>query len=286
MKKFLIPLVAIALSISIQPAEADGPPAADVSCSLSDTGIRYGVSMVFTGTGVSFNSLRYEWDVLVAEGGKNPTLISSYGPRTFHTLTSANALELTYETLLGIAKNDSNASVLFYANSVFSDGISTLTNKTGKGCYVVLADVLKNKNERALALQKAAAEKAAADKAAAEKATTDKVAIDAILQNLQAKNQSIDDLIAKNLLLYPSLKGNLVKYGSARPLIPSPLSQEFTLTNAQDLEKRFDDFVLNLNSMIKQWSKSVTSTITCTKGKIVKKVTGRPAKCPAGYIQK
>ena len=106
------------------------------------------------------------------------------------------------------------------------------------------------------------------------------------MQNLQAKNQSIDDLIAKNLLLYPSLKGNLVKYGSARPLIPSALSQEFTLANAQELEKRFDDFVLNLNAMIKQWSKNVTNTITCTKGKIVKKVTGRPAKCPAGYVLK
>ena len=286
MKKFLVPFIAIALSFSIQPAEADGPPAADVSCSLSDTGIRYGVSMVFTGTGVSFNSLRYEWDVLVAEGGKSPTMISSYGPRTFYTLTSANALELTYETLLGIAKNDSNASVLFYANSVFSDGISTLTNKTGKGCYVVLPDVLKNKSDRASAVQKAAAEKAAAGKAAADKAATDKVAIDVILQNIEVKNQSIDDLIAKNLLLYPSLKGNLVKYGTARPLIPPTISQEFTLANAQELEKRFDDFTSNLNSMIQKWTKGITNTITCAKGKVLKKVTGRPAKCPSGYIQK
>jgi hypothetical protein len=106
------------------------------------------------------------------------------------------------------------------------------------------------------------------------------------LQSLQVKNQAIDDLIAKNLLLYPSLKGNLVKYGSARPLIPSVVTQEFTLVNAQELEKRFDSFTINLEMMVKQWSKNVTNTITCAKGKIVKKVTGRPAKCPAGYIQK
>ena len=281
-----MPLILAALCFTIQPAKADGPPAADVSCSLTDTGVRYGVSMVFTGSGVSFNSLRYEWDVLVAEGGKNPTLISSYGTRTLYTTTSANSLDLTYESLFGIAKNDSNASVLLYANSVFSDGISTLTNKTGKGCYVVLSNVLKNKNDRAAAIQKAAADKAAADKAAVEKAATERAAIDSILQSLQVKNQAIDDLIAKNLLLYPSLKGNLVKYGSARPLIPSVVTQEFTLVNAQELEKRFDSFTINLEMMVKQWSKNVTNTITCAKGKIVKKVTGRPAKCPAGYIQK
>jgi len=279
-------MILLALTFTIQPAKADGPPAADVSCSLTDTGVRYGVSMVFTGSGVSFNSLRYEWDVLVAEAGKNPTLISSYGPRTSYTTTTSNGLELTYETILGIAKNDPNASLLVYANSVFSDGISTLTNKTGKGCYVSLPDVLKNKNDRALVLQKAAADKAAADKAAADKASTEKAAIEQILQSLRVKNQGVDELIAKYSATSPIMKANLFKFGTSRPEIPTSIAQDFNLVSAQDLQVRFDQFMTNLNSFIQNLSKNTSTTITCVKGKVVKKVTGRPAKCPAGFIQK
>jgi len=276
-------MILLALTFTIQAAKADGPPAADVSCSLTDTGVRYGVSMVFTGSGVSFNSLRYEWDVLVAEAGKNPTLISSYGPRTLYTTTTGNGLELTYETILGIAKNDPNASLLVYANSVFSDGISTLTNKTGKGCYVSLPDVLKNKNDRALVLQKAAADKAAADKAAADKAAADKAAIEQILQGLIAKSQAADDLIAKYSEMSPVMKVNLAKFSFSRPTIPVSITPDFTLANAQDLDARFNQFTTNLNAFIQTLSKNTATTISCVKGKVVKKVTAVGPKCPVGY---
>jgi len=283
MRKLALPMILLALTFTIQAAKADGPPAADVSCSLTDTGVRYGVSMVFTGSGVSFNSLRYEWDVLVAEAGKNPTLISSYGPRTLYTTTTGNGLELTYETILGIAKNDPNASLLVYANSVFSDGISTLTNKTGKGCYVSLPDVLKNKNDRALVLQKAAADKAAADKAAADKAAADKAAIEQILQGLIAKSQVADDLIAKYSEMSPIMKVNLAKFSFSRPTIPVSITPDFTLANAQDLDTRFNQFTTNLNAFIQTLSKNTATTITCVKGKVVKKVTAVGPKCPVGY---
>ena len=276
-------MILLALTFTIQAAKADGPPAADVSCSLTDTGVRYGVSMVFTGSGVSFNSLRYEWDVLVAEAGKNPTLISSYGPRTLYTTTTGNGLELTYETILGIAKNDPNASLLVYANSVFSDGISTLTNKTGKGCYVSLPDVLNNKNDRALVLQKAAADKAAADKAAADKAAADKAAIEQILQGLIAKSQAADDLIAKYSEMSPVMKVNLAKFSFSRPTIPVSITPDFTLANAQDLDARFNQFTTNLNAFIQTLSKNTATTISCVKGKVVKKVTAVGPKCPVGY---
>jgi hypothetical protein len=283
MRKLALPMILLALTFTIQAAKADGPPAADVSCSLTDTGVRYGVSMVFTGSGVSFNSLRYEWDVLVAEAGKNPTLISSYGPRTLYTTTTGNGLELTYETILGIAKNDPNASLLVYANSVFSDGISTLTNKTGKGCYVSLPDVLKNKNDRALVLQKAAADKAAADKAAADKAAADKAAIERILQGLIAKSQAADDLIAKYSEMSPVMKVNLAKFSFSRPTIPVSITPDFTLANAQDLDARFNQFTTNLNAFIQTLSKNTATTISCVKGKVVKKVTAVGPKCPVGY---
>ena len=121
MRKILAVLVLGALTLGMNPAHADGPPAANVSCSLTDTGVRYGVSMVFTGTGISFNSLRYEWEYLVAGADKNPTQVSSYGPRTSQSITSSNGLDLTYEALLALAKGDEKASVLMYASSIFSE---------------------------------------------------------------------------------------------------------------------------------------------------------------------
>jgi hypothetical protein len=192
-------------------------------------------------------------------------------------------LELPYETILGIAKNDPNASLLVYANSVFSDGISTLTNKTGKGCYVSLPDVLKNKNDRALVLQKAAADKAAADKAAADKAAADKAAIEQILQGLIAKSQAADDLIAKYSEMSPVMKVNLAKFSFSRPTIPVSITPDFTLANAQDLDARFNQFTTNLNAFIQTLSKNTATTITCVKGKVVKKVTAVGPKCPVGY---
>lgn len=209
------------LGLGVSPARADGPPAANVSCSLTDTGVRYGVSMVFTGSGISFNSLKYEWEYLVAGKDKDPTLVSSYGPRTLHSVTAGNGLDLSYEVLLALAKEDENASILMYASSVFSDGLSVLTNRTGAGCYVELPAVFKNRNQRAeAALAKTVADAyAAADKAA------------------QNANAEITALLEK------------------------------------------------VNKAAAKQSERIIS-ITCVKGKTIKKVKGISPKCPAGFKKK
>lgn len=286
MRKFLIPLIMVLAISGTQAANANGAPAADVTCSLSDTGVRYGVSMVFTGTGISFSSLKYEWEYQIADSGKNPTQLSSYGPRTFHTLTNANALDLTYESMLNLAKNDAGASVLVYASSIFSDGTSTITNRTGKGCYVELPVVLKNKTERVAAVQKAAADKAAADLATSAQAEKEKQVIEAALQNARVAVQSADDLIAKYSTSSPSMKANLTKFANSRPSIPQAIPFGFTAANAAELEQRASAYLTNLNSFIAMLSKNLVNTITCVKGKTTKKVSGKPAKCPSGYKQK
>ena len=286
MKKLLISMLAIALCTGVTPAIADGPPAANVTCSLTDAGVRYGVSMVFSGSGVSFNSLRYEWEYLVAETGKNPTLVSSYGARTSQSITAGNGLELTYEALLALAKNDANASILMYASSIFSDGLSTLTNKTGSGCYVELPVVLKNKNDRAAVVQKAVADKAAADAAAAERAAQDKGNIEKIMQSLRVKNSGVESLIEKYSTMSPSMKANLTKMALSRPKIPDSIEPSFTYQNALELEAKMDSFVANFSSFTQKLLKNESTTISCSKGKVTKKVTGISPKCPAGYKKK
>jgi hypothetical protein len=219
-KLFAIVLVG-ALGLGVSPARADGPPAANVSCSLTDAGVRYGVSMVFTGSGISFNSLKYEWEYLVAGKDKDPTLVSSYGPRTLQSVTAGNGLDLSYEALLALAKDDEKASVLMYASSVFSDGLSVLTNRTGSGCYVELPVVFKNRNEKSeAAIAKAATDAAAASAKAIEEAN--------------AEIKAIEDKANKAAT-----------------------------------------------------KKSVGATsITCVKGKVIKKVKGVSPKCPAGFKKK
>ena len=186
-KLFAIVLVG-ALGLGVSPARADGPPAANVSCSLTDAGVRYGVSMVFTGSGVSFSSLKYEWEYLVAGKDKDPTLVSSYGPRTLQSVTAGNGLDLSYEALLALAKDDEKASVLMYASSVFSDGLSVLTNRTGSGCYVELPVVFKNRNEKSeAAIAKAATDAAAASAKAIEEANAEIKAIEDKVNKAAAK---------------------------------------------------------------------------------------------------
>ena len=283
MRKLFAILLISSLASVASPAQADGPPAANVSCSLTDTGVRYGVSMVFTGGGISFSSLRYEWDYLVAEGGKNPTQTSSYGSRTTHTITAGNGLDLTYETLLSLANNDANAAVLLYANSVFSDGLSTLTNKTGSGCYVQLADVLKNKSEKAEAAERAAVDKAASAGVAAAQAAADKVELEMLMIDLRQKNAAVDEIIQKYSAMSPSMRANVTKMALSRPKIPATTDPSFTIQSARELETKMNEFSKNLNSFIQRMLKNTSVTISCSKGKVMKKVSGINPKCPAGF---
>lgn len=81
----------------------------------------------------------------------------------------------------------------------------------------------------------------------------------------------------------PIMKVNLAKFSFSRPTIPVSITPDFTLANAQDLDTRFNQFTTNLNAFIQTLSKNTATTITCVKGKVVKKVTAVGPKCPVGY---
>lgn len=144
----LFTLVFMLVINSILPAKADNYPPGDVSCSLTSKGVYFSVSISFSGN-TSLNSLSYEWDYSLLLTGRTPENVANYGSRSIFTRTDSNGLEMPYESLLDLAKNDSNATVLVFANTVYTVSNSVITNKNGKGCYVELPVVLKNKIEKA-----------------------------------------------------------------------------------------------------------------------------------------
>ena len=133
------------LNFSARNAFADGYPPGDVSCSFSDNGVNYGVSISFTGTTV-LTSLSYEWEYALLVKGKSPELVSSYGDRKAFKRTGGNGLSLTYNELLSLANNDPNAYILMFANTIYDVGNSSVKNINGKGCYLDLPAVLAHKN--------------------------------------------------------------------------------------------------------------------------------------------
>ncbi len=139
--------------VQIEPIHADGYPPADASCSYSDTGVQYSLSLIFSGTGASFNSLSYDWEYAVLNSG-NPSVISNYGSRKYFKNSNVNVLNLTYAELMSFAGSNSQATIIVFANSVYTVGQSVIRNVTGKGCYVDLPSVknyLDQKNNNATA---------------------------------------------------------------------------------------------------------------------------------------
>ena len=301
MKKSLFALTLAALTFTVPPAEAAGPPAANVDCALIDKGVRYGASLIFTGSTLAFNSLTYDWEYAIATPGSNPQLTSSYGPRGLIERTDGNALVLSYESMLALAKNDPSANIIVFANSIFSDGLSTLVNKTGTGCYVGLPQVLANKE--VAAAQKVADEKAAADKAvkdaAAEaekiaaalakaeeaKKAQDTVAALAKRTDLIMRVTATDiEITMKTVQALSKIGGNkaaLNKFLAGKPKVPS--LDNATLEEIETLATALSSFIASYDKFLTSGVLNPSKTITCAKGKTLKKVTAAKPKCPAGY---
>jgi hypothetical protein len=138
------------------------------------------------------------------------------------------------------------------------------------------------------AADKAAADKAAADKAAADKAAADKAAADKAAQRLL---QDDFDLVMQDyqklLLRIDSLK---VKYprvsllsGIEKKIRSLPIILGNDLSTAKS-NIRSANASLDLSEKV--WKKTQNVTITCVKGKLVKKVTAINPVCPSGYKKK
>jgi hypothetical protein len=274
---------------------------------LSSSGVNFGVSLTFTSGNVVIGNLTYDWDYALLIEGRDPTLVSSYSSRTFFRSTSANSLNLSYEELLTLASKNPASTVLVFASPKNSLPEVSVKNTSGKGCYVELKSVLKNKLEseknaaeaKAIADKAAAEAKAIADKAAADaKAIEDKAAADANrreqLISVLPLRSGIVPLSSSGLPLKVNSTSNLsvFAYNSTNDvceyrngMIRTKKSGRCVIAFSQEGNSEFKPAGnLILDFTIAAVTKK--TTITCIKGKLTKKVTSLAPQCPAGYKKK
>ena len=117
--------------------------------------------------------------------------------------------------------------------------------------------------------------KLAADKAAADKAASE-ARINAAKSKYSELSLEIDRLIKK----YPSKKSEIELYKKKIALF-----ERIDQANIPTVEVNLAGIESKLVAMRSVYSK-IARTITCTKGKVTKKVTDVTPKCPAGYKKK
>ena len=282
-------------------------PPGNVSCSLSSSGVNFGVSISFTSGNFVIGNLTYDWDYAVLITGRDPNLVANYSSRQYFKSTSANALAMSYEELLSLASNNPSATVLVFASpkNVLGDG--SVKNTSGRGCFVELKSVLSNKTES----EKVAAAELKAKQEAEAKATAElkakleadaKVIAQKVLAELLRRDQAIS--------VFPLLKGNtefsasgipisvttssnlaIFSYNSTnsiceykKNLIVTKKSGRCVIAFSQEGNEDFkpaENVVLEFNIVT-----ASKTTITCVKGKLTKKITAVKPVCPAGYKKK
>jgi hypothetical protein len=140
---------------------------------------------------------------------------------------------------------------------------------------------------------KAIADKAAADKAAADKAAADKAAADLkVKQDAEATAASaalkilIDQVVSSKEELGQRIRNLIKKYPSERKFdaLGQYLSKIGAVneSNYRSVEAVIYRVVGDVDAL-EERSLNTRTTITCTKGKLIKKVTAIKPKCPTGY---
>ena len=278
-------------------------PRGDVSCSLTATGVSYGVSMTFTSGNVAIGNLTYDWDYARLNEGKDASVVSNYGSRAFFKNTNANSLSMSYQELLELAGNNANATLIVFASPKNTIGLSTITNRNGKGCYVELPVVLNEVNKRQAEAKSAAELKAkqeAEAKAKAEAEAKAKAEAEAKAKALaEAEAKAKADLAARELAEKPlcdarrreltQIGETLTKFiknnpGRSAEIALTVARLNSALNSSCVAEVTLSDFQREATELMKTSSKK--TTITCVKGKITKKITAVNPKCPAGYKRK
>jgi len=296
-------------------------PPGNVSCSLSSSGVNFGVSISFTSGNFVIGNLTYDWDYAVLITGRDPNLVANYSSRQYFKSTSANALAMSYEELLSLASNNPSATVLVFASpkNVLGDG--SVKNTSGRGCFVELKSVLSNKTEsEKVAAAELKAKQEAEAKATAELKAKQEAEAKATAE-LKAKLEADAKVIAQKVLaellrrdqaisVFPLLKGNTEFSASGIPISVTTSSNlaifSYNSTNSiceyrknliitkksgrcviafrQEGNEDFkpaENVVLEFNIVT-----ASKTTITCVKGKLTKKVTAIKPVCPVGYKKK
>jgi hypothetical protein len=229
-------------------------PPGNVSCSLTSNGVNFGVSLIFTSGNVVIGNLTYDWDYALLIEGRDPTLVANYSQRQFFKTTSTNALSLSYEELLTLAFKNPASTVLVFASPKNSLPEVSVKNTSGKGCYVELKNVLtfKLESEKAAADAKIASELKAKQEAEAKAAA-------------ELKSKQDAEVAAK---VAAELKAQQ----------DAEVAAEFAAKVAAELKAKLDAAL--------KAALTKKTTITCIKGKVIKKVTAVKPVCPAGYRKK
>ena len=138
------------------------------------------------------------------------------------------------------------------------------------------------------AADKAAADKAAADKAAADKAAADKAAADkaAAADQAAALKTLINQVVSSKKELAQRIRDLIKKYPSERKF--DALGQYLSNTEAvnESNYRSVESVIYRLVEgvdLIEERLLNTRTTITCIKGKLIKKVTAVKPKCPVGY---
>ena len=227
------------------------PPPADISCQYSgtDNGVKFTASVSYSNAQNAKGVLSsYDWEYSTLSSKELPPENSnSYNVFTVYKNSNENAVTIPLKDILSLTKGELNTSVLVYSYPRNKYGNSGIR---GKGCYFSVADLSRYINVTFPAAVKLATEKAAADLRAKQEAD-DKAAAD-----LRAK-QEADDKAAAEL----------------------KAKQEAEAKAAADL-------LAKQKAAAAKASASKKTTITCIKGKTVKKVTAAKPVCPKGYKKK
>jgi hypothetical protein len=200
----------------------------------------------------------------------------------------------TWEYLKGISPTIISFNADFFANFVSVNNLNW--SVPGKACDLTAA--IKLAADKAAA-EKAAIEKIASEKAAVEKAAVEKVAADKekeaqAIVSLQIKNElnEIANVLMTNLdLLLTKSASSAVKSEivSLQSLVKREISEfNFGILSRGPLVEMYKANLKNLNAKYLKVSASLkaSTTITCIKGKSIKKVTGIKPVCPKGYKKK
>jgi predicted nucleic acid-binding Zn-ribbon protein len=120
----------------------------------------------------------------------------------------------------------------------------------------------------------------AAEKAAAEKAAVDNAASEVRITAAKTKYSELSSEIDRLIKQYPS-KRSEIELDKKKIALFERIDQ----INVANVELNLAGIESKLVAMRSIYSK-IARTITCTKGKVTKKVTDVTPKCPAGYKKK
>jgi len=228
------------------------PPASSISCVFTLTGVDY-TSKKSETANVITNGIpsSYDWEYAVMTNlDLPPNKYSSYSDAKPFKSTVSNVLSVDLNTFLELTKNNLNSYVMitnYPKNSVGSSGV------TGSGCYISISELSTHINgviaERELKAKQDAEAKAAAELKA--KLDAEAKAAAELKAKLEAEAKAAAELKAK-----------------------------------QDAEAKAAADKILADAKARAGTSNKKKTITCTKGKLIKKVTAVTPKCPAGYKKK